>query len=188
MGTPWATNDGSTITEAEKKQIKDHIVDQMNTRGQSGQAIETGLAVDHPIVTYLNKGVPVIEAAKPCVAVGQRYWTNPENVWSNGTKRFAINFYYKNFQYYNEVVHAQRVRSYAVFSPAEFFAEVYTVFYEQAGAVTDAELGALVPNGGWRDWIRNNVHNRGLVPRAPGTGGPSLPGAAVGVAAGNPGA
>lgn len=190
MGSPWATNDGSTISDAEKRQIKDHIVDQMKTRGESGQAIETGLATDHAIVKYLNKGVPVIEAAKPCVAVGQRYWQSPESVWTNGPRRFAINFYYKNFQYYNEVVHAQRVRSYSIFAPAEFFAEVYTVFYEQAGSVPDADLGALVPNAGWRDWIRTNVHNRGLVPRAPGsgTGGPALPTASVGVAAGNPGA
>lgn len=190
MGSPWSTNDGSTITDAEKQQIKDHIVDQMKTRGESGQAIETGLATDHAIVKYLNKGVPVIEAAKPCVAVGQRYWQSPESVWSNGPRRFAINFYYKNFQYYNEVVHAQRVRSYSIFAPAEFFAEVYTVFYEQAGSVPDADLGALVPNAGWRSWIRTNVHNRGLVPRAPGsgTGGPALPTASVGVAAGNPGA
>ncbi|HRC58001.1 MAG TPA: DUF4157 domain-containing protein, partial [Kofleriaceae bacterium] len=164
MGTPWATNDGSVITDAEKRQIKDHIVDQMKTRGESGQAIETGLAVDHGIVKYLNKGVPVIEAAKPCVRVGQRYWQSPESVWTNGPRRFAINFYYKNFQYYNEVVHAQRVRSYSIFAPAEFFAEVYTVFYEQAGSVPDADLGALVPNSGWRSWIRNNVHNRGLTP------------------------
>lgn len=110
---------------------------------------------------------------------------------ANGGKRFAINFYYKNFQYYNEVVHSQRVRSYSIFAPAEFFAEVYTVFYEQAGSVPDADLGALVPNAGWRNWIRTNVHNRGMTPSAGGGGGgggPALPSANVGVAAGNPGA
>jgi hypothetical protein len=113
----------------------------------------------------------VIEAAKPCIAGGQGYWNNPVQVKHDGSKRFAINLYYHEYQCYNEQVHAPRVRDDSIFAPTEFFAEVYTVFYEQVGTVPDAQLGACVPVSSWRDWIRNNVHNRGLTPAAPSPAG-----------------
>ncbi|HEX4422156.1 MAG TPA: DUF4157 domain-containing protein [Kofleriaceae bacterium] len=165
MGNPWTTNDGSAITQPEKDEIKTAI--DTARKGSGGQPLNQGLARTHAINKYWTKGVPVIEAAKPCIAAGQTYWYNPEVVQSFGGRRFAINLYYKEFQFYNEQVHAQRVRDYAIFAPAEFFAEVYTVFYEQVGTVPDAQLGARVPVSSWRDWIRTNVHNRGMAPAAP---------------------
>ena len=124
-------------------------------------------------------------AARPCIQLAQRFWTQPENLKKYGTKYFTINTYYGKFQSYDEQVHTQRVRSYQLFSPAEFFAEIYTVYYEEAGRVSDGDLGRLVPVGGWRDWIRNNVHNRGLAasPAAPA----ALPAPAVGAKAGKDG-
>lgn len=198
MGSPWSTSDGSVITDAEKNQIKAAI--EAAKSGGGGNALNVGLPVTHAINKYWNKAVPVIEAAKPCILGGQGYWNNPEQVQKYGNRRFAINLYYHEYQYYNEQVHAQRVRDYSIFAPAEFFAEVYTVFYEQVGSVPDAQLGARVPVSAWRDWIRNNVHNRGLTPAAPAPAGAhpaapgetprptvSLPAAAVGKAAMNSG-
>jgi hypothetical protein len=194
----WSTNDGSVITAAEQKEIKTAI--EAAKTGAGGTALNAGLPVAHAINKYWTKDVPAIEAAKPCIAAGQGYWQNAEQVKKYGARRFAINLYYHEYQYYNEQVHASRVRDYSIFAPAEFFAEVYTVFYEQVGAVPDAQLGARVPVASWRDWIRNNVHNRGLTPAAPSPAGAhpaapgasptptvALPSAAVGKGAGNSG-
>jgi hypothetical protein len=165
MGNAWTTNDGTAITEAEKTEIKAAIEAAKATSGL--YPLNRGLARTHAINKYWTKDVPVIEAAKPCILRGQGYWQNAQDVRAYGGKRFAINLYYHEYQFYNEQVHAQRVRDYAVFAPAEFFAEVYTVFYEQVGTVPDAQLGARIPVASWRDWIRTNVHNRGMAPAAP---------------------
>ena len=180
MGNPWATNDGSTISDDDKKAIKDAIVAAKGTAG--GTAINASVAADHALNRYWGKGVPVIEAANASISRGQTYWNTPEVVPGYNGKRFAVNLYYQKFQYYNEEVHASRVRSYAVFSPAEFFAEVYTVYYEEAGRVPDGDLGRLVPVSAWRDWIKSNVHERGHAPTAT-----SPTGAGVGAKAMNPG-
>jgi hypothetical protein len=176
-GGGWSTNDGSVITAGERKQIKAAIEAAKQTAG--GLELYLTVPNSHPINKYWTKEVPVIEAAKPCVASGKDYWHNPELVRSYNGRRFAINLYYHEYQYYNEQVHASRVRDYSIFAPAEFFAEVYTVFYEQVGMVPDAQLGARVPVASWRDWIRNNVHNRGFTPAVPRPAGahPTAPGA-----------
>jgi Domain of unknown function (DUF4157) len=180
MGSPWATNDGSTISDEDKKAIKDAIMAAKGTDGK--RALNRTVAADHAISRYWGKGVPVIEAANASISRGQAYWQNPEVVPSYNGKRFAVNLYYHTFQSYNEEVHASRVRSYAVFSPAEFFAEVYTVYYEEAGRVPDGDLGRLIPVSGWRDWIKSNVHERGQAPTAT-----SPTGGGVGAKAMNPG-
>ncbi|HKE18146.1 MAG TPA: DUF4157 domain-containing protein [Kofleriaceae bacterium] len=180
MGSPWSTNDGSTISEDDRKAIKDAIVAAKGTAG--GTAINASLAADHALNRYWSKGVPVIDAANASISRGQTYWNDPEVVPAHSGKRFAVNLYYKKFQYYNEQVHSARVRSYMVFSPAEFFAEVYTVYYEEAGKVPDTDLGRLVPVSSWRDWIKRNVHDRGHAPATSAGGAPT-----AGVKAGNPG-
>jgi hypothetical protein len=180
MGNPWSTNDRSVISAADRTAIKNHIVAAKGNN--SPRALNHGLPAGHAINRYWNKDVPVIEAAKPCIARAQQFWTQPETLKQYGAKYFTINTYYAKFQSYNQQVHTQRVRSYQLFSPAEFFAEIYTVYYEEAGRVPEADLGRLVPVGGWRDWIRNNVHNRGLAasPAAPA----ALPAPSVGAKAG----
>ncbi|MFN3202015.1 MAG: hypothetical protein ACE366_26655 [Bradymonadia bacterium] len=162
MGNPWQTNDGSTISEAEKTAIKNHIDSERG--GNGGHALNNGLDATHAINKYWNKGVPVIEAAKPCVQGGKQFWTSPQNVKGYGGNFFTINHYYHQYHYYNESVQTNRVRDYSIFSPAEFFAEVYTVYYEEAGQVADSELGRLVPVASWRNWLTNNIHNRNMDP------------------------
>ena len=182
MGSPWSTNDGSEINEDDRKAIKDAIVSAKGSAG--GTAINASHPADHAINRYWNKGVPVILAANASISRGQAYWNDPEVVPHYGGKRFAVNLYYHKFQSYNEQVHTQRVRSYMIFSPAEFFAEVYTVYYEEAGKVPDTDLGRLVPVSSWRDWIKRNVHDRGHAPASsPSAGGAPT----AGTKAGNPG-
>jgi hypothetical protein len=64
-----------------------------------------------------------------------------------------MNMYYPNLRSYNGAMQTQRVRTYQIVPTAEFFAEIYTVTYEDAGRVPEADLGRLVPVGAWRNWI-----------------------------------
>jgi hypothetical protein len=180
------TNRGHVIVEPEKGQIKTAI--EAFRQGTAGPPLNAGLLHAHPINKYYNQGVPVIEAAKYYYDLNGHGWGSPGGTLLVNGKRFTINLYYNEYQYYNEVVHANVPRNYATFSPAEFFAEVYTAFYEDYGKVPpipDAQLGARVAVGSWSDWIRANVHSRGLAPAAPAAGG-AHPAAPDGGAAGSP--
>ncbi len=180
MGNPWQTSDGSVISSQDRQAIQAHI--SAAARNSTPRALNHGLPRSHAINRYYGKEVPVIEAAKPCILRGESFWTTPQDLKRYGSRYFSINTYYGRFQYHNEEVMAQRVRAYQLYSPAEFFAEIYTVFYEEAGRVPEEQLGRLVPVGAWRDWIRNHVHQRG---HAPGAASPS--GAGVGAKTHNPG-
>lgn len=202
MGTPWATNDGSTISDTDKAKIKEVIIS--SVKGRKGSLwSQSGIAADHPVKTYRNKGVAVIEAAEACLAAGDRFHDNPQNLRRANGKVFTVSWWYKNFMYFNESVVAQRVNNYSLYAPAEFFAEVYTVYYEEAGSVPPEQLGQLIRVGAWRSWIKQNIHDRGhaptAAPAAGATGGGATPGAqpaggaprggaAVGRRANNPGA
>lgn len=80
--------------------------------------------------------------------------------------------------YHNESIRASRLSDYSLYAPAEFFAESYTVFYEEAGrpGVTEADFGRLMSNTGQRDWIRSNIHNRHLAPAGAVAGTGAAPG------------
>lgn len=196
MGSPWTTNDGSTISDEEKAKIKEVIVAAVS----KGTADMAGpLPPEHPINKYWAKNVPVIVAAHTCLSAGDRFYQNASALYAANGKRFTISNWYKCFMYHNEDVVSQRVADYGLYAPAEFFAEAYTVFYEEAGkpGVNDADYGRLIRNSTWRSWIRSNIHDRGKAPAGTGatTGGPSSSGeegakpgsAGFGRASGNPG-
>jgi hypothetical protein len=69
-----------------------------------------------------------------------------------------------------------------MYAPTEFFADAYTVYYEEAGkpGVTEADYGRLIRNSTWKNWIRDNIHNRGLAPAGTGAATGSSPGASAG--------
>lgn len=198
----WTPNDGTTLSDTDKATIKATIVD--HTTNQKGTL--TALPATHVVQVNLAKQVPVIVAAEQCLALGDNFWTQPTKLYAAGGKRFSISRWYKRFQHHNESVVSQRVADYGLYAPTEFFAEAYTVFYEEAGRtppIADADYGRLIRSGTQRDWIRTHVHNRGLAPAgtgaattAPGSappeaGGPEpgarVAGASRGRAAGNPG-
>lgn len=179
----WRNDDGVDISPEDRAAIQQVITSARGTDG--GNPLNNGLAADHAVSRYWDKHVPVIEAAKPCVETGMDFWQSPTRLLALNGKRFAMNLYYHEFQYYDDIVHTRRVRDYAIFSPAEFFAEVYTVYYEEAGMVTDEELGRRVPVASWKDWITQHVHNRNLEPSAETEA--SVPGPAVGKSAGKSG-
>ncbi len=137
--------------------------------------------------------MPVIVADEACLSRGDSFFNSPTAIYGANGKRFSVSFWYKKFMYHKDEVLAQRVSNYSLYAPAEFFAEAYTVFYEEAGrtGITDADYGRLLRNASWRGWLRSNIHERGHAPAGTGASksGPGVAagGASVGKSAGNPG-
>jgi Domain of unknown function (DUF4157) len=173
MSSPWHTSNGRAISQADKDAIKAAIIDHMTN--QKGTL--TALPAAHAVRKHWNQHVPVIVAAERCLSQGDGFFQNPNTLFSSGGKRFAISWWYKRFQYCNDSVVADRLTDYTLYAPAEFFAENYSIFYEDAGRVPDADLGNRIRNAGWRSWIRTNIHNRGHAPAGTGGGGPAGPSA-----------
>jgi hypothetical protein len=92
------------------------------------------------------------------MAGGEDHWAEAQNLKQYGSRTFTMNFHYKQLQYLNNDAFASRVSDFALYAPGEFFAETYSVYYEDAGAVADNELGKKVPVAAWRDWITTHVH------------------------------
>lgn len=186
MSSPWSTNDGSTISDADKADI--------------GKAVEAALAKKskdllgtvkptHPLAEHWGKEVPAIKAADNALTGGERFYDTPEDIHSDNGRRFSVSMWYGEFMYHNDDVVSDRVSNYSLFAPAEFFADAYSVFYEEAGdpAVTEEQYGRLIRKSAWRDWIRSNVHERGAAPAASGTGTATPGSSGVGRASGNSG-
>jgi hypothetical protein len=121
---------------------------------------------------YQGKGVPIIDAIEAALGGGRSFYNEPTSVFAANGKRFSINFEQRQIQNHDESVLTDRVTNYAISAPAEFFAETYAVFYEEAGhpGVTDADHGRLIRNGSQRKWMREHVHNRGQAPAGTGAG------------------
>ncbi len=172
MASPWATNDGSVISNEDRQAIKTAIIDAVQSTPSGGRSLWDSVTPLHAVRKHWGKSVPVILAADASLGRGDGFFVEPNALYQSNGKRFTISNWYKKFMYHNEEVVSQRVADYGVYAPAEFFAEAYTVFYEEAGrpGIADADLGRMIRNEAWRAWIRNNVHNRGHGPGAPRDG------------------
>ena len=128
------------------------------------------------LLPYKGKGIPVIDAIEAALGAGRAFYNTPTSLYAANGRRFSINFEQHQIQAHSETMLNDRVTNYSVAAPAEFFAETYAVFYEEAGKpdVTDADYGRLIRNESWRVWMREHVHNRGHAPA--GTGAAKLPG------------
>jgi hypothetical protein len=205
MTNPWTPNDASTIAAADIQTLKSVITDAVTNQKGSLATLAAGLDAAHPLVVNLPKAVPAITAAEACLVHGDGFYHHAHQIYASGGKRFSVSHWYKCFMRHKEEVVGQRLADYQLYAPAEFFAEAYTVFYEEADKLgtagfTEADLGRHIRNAGQREWIRTNVHNRGQAPAAPAPagGGPASPseaptgvaragGAGYGKRSGNPG-
>ncbi len=151
------------VSDADKRAIKTHLRAYMNGDGK-GQ-LRAGLADDHAVVRYYDAGLPILEAFKGCEGQGKRFWTAPGRLYENGGKVFSVNAHYHFLQSCNASVRDNIMRPYQLFSHMEFFAEMYSVFYED-GASPDANPGQRVPVGSWRAWFQQNVHGPGMAPES----------------------
>jgi hypothetical protein len=175
MGNPWGS---ATISDDDKRAIKAAIEDYVH----NAKGTLFALPADHAVRRHWGDNVPVIQAAEACLSRGDNFFAAPTALFQTAGKVFTCSKWYKVFQYCNTGVLNDRLSDYTLYAPAEFFAETYTVFYEEAGqpGVTDAQLGRHVKNGTWASWIRSNVHQRGHAPASGGGG--SHPAAPAGAA------
>ncbi|HMG54417.1 MAG TPA: DUF4157 domain-containing protein, partial [Kofleriaceae bacterium] len=166
MGNPWGSG---TISDADKRAIKAAIEDYVH----HAKGTLFALPADHAVRRHWAENVPVIVAAETCLTRGDNFFAAPTALYQASGKVFTCSAWYKVFQYCNTGVLNDRLSDYTLYAPAEFFAETYTVFYEEAGlpGVTDAQLGRHVKNSTWASWIRSNVHERGHAPAGGGKGG-----------------
>ncbi|HEY6173166.1 MAG TPA: hypothetical protein VIX73_01935, partial [Kofleriaceae bacterium] len=190
--TSGAAGATTPITDADKAQVRTAIT--RAVANGSGSLFAQGLPAAHPIMRNRAHNVPVIVAAEACLSRGDGFYLSPEALYATGGKVFSVSNWYKKFMYHHESIRATRVSDYSLYAPAEFFAESYTVFYEEAGrpGVTPADYGRLLTNTTQREWIRSHVHDRHLAPAgtgAAGGGGPGPEGAPTsgGTTAGAPG-
>jgi hypothetical protein len=187
-GTAW---DGATsgavghttpITEADKGRVRTAIT--RAVANGSGSLFAQGLPASHPIMRNRANSVPVIVAAEASLSRGDSFFASPEALYATGGKVFSVSHWYKKFMYHHESIRASRVSDYSLYAPAEFFAEAYTVFYEEAGrpGVTDTDYGRLLSNDTQREWLRTNIHNRHMAPAGAvgGGGGGGGPGPEAG--------
>ncbi|MCB9529989.1 MAG: DUF4157 domain-containing protein [Myxococcales bacterium] len=184
MPDPWRTSAAQPLTDDEKRQIKEAIVDAVTNQKGSLYGASMGLPATHPVIVHQSDGIPVIVAAEACLQHGDGFYAHPQDFFRDGGKAFTVSFWYKRFMYFEESIIGDRVKDYALYAPTEFFAEAYTVFYEEAGraGVSDADHGRLIRNASWRDWMRTNIHERNQAPAGTGASGAS-PGAAPGSSA-----
>lgn len=131
-------------------------------------------SVNNALLPYQGKGIPIIDALEAALRGGAGFYNNPTSIYASNGKRFSINFDQGLIQHHHESALSDRVTNYAISAPAEFFAEAYAVFYEEAGkpGVTDADYGGLIRNASWRGWMREHVHDRGHGPAGTGAAKP----------------
>jgi uncharacterized protein DUF4157 len=169
--TSGAPGHTTPITAADQALVRTAIT--RAVANGSGSLFAHGLPAAHPIMRNRANNVPVIVAAEACLSRGDSFYHSPEALYATGGKVFSVSNWYKKFMYHNESIRAARLSDYSLYAPAEFFAESYTVYYEEAGrpGVTEADYGRLISDTRQRDWIRGNIHNRHLAPAGAGGGG-----------------
>lgn len=162
--TSGAAGHTTPITEADKARVRTAITHAVASG--SGSLFAHGLPASHPIMRNRHNNVPVIDAAEACLSRGDGFYLAPEALYATGGKVFTVSNWYKKFMYHNESIRAQRLSDYSLYAPAEFFAETYTVYYEEAGrpGVTEADFGRLISNTTQRDWMRTHIHDRHMAP------------------------
>jgi hypothetical protein len=172
-GAPGST---TPITDADKAQVRTAITSAV--ANASGSLFALGLPAAHPIMRNRANNVPVIVAAEACLSRGDSFYLSPEALYATGGKVFTVSNWYRKFMYHNESIRSTRLSDYSLYAPAEFFAETYTVFYEEAGrpGVTEADYGRLISSDTQRSWMRSHIHDRHLVPAGTGGGAAPAPG------------
>jgi hypothetical protein len=171
----WKTNDNTVITDPDERRSIGAGLESGLTAGRSPFETLKGMDPPHPLMKYEHKEVPVIVAAMQALRLGDTFYDSPTQLHAANGKRFAYSPMYHQLQYFSETAVAERVSNYSLAAPAEFFAEAYATFYEEAGrpGITEADYGRLIRSPGQRQWLRDHVHDRGHGPA--GTGAAKAP-------------
>ncbi len=153
----WNQAGGTAPTDPEKQQIRDLIMQLLHSGGGAIAGPSLGARdlapADHPFTRFPTlKVVNVLSRG-----TGTMKYTDTYN---DGGKVFSINYYYRRFMECTANAAASAPRDYCMFSPAEWFADMYAEFYREFDGVDDSKLGGNCP--GWvKTWMLANVHTIG---------------------------
>jgi len=153
----WNTGGGDAPTDPEKQQIRDLIIQLLHSGGGAikgpGGSISDIAPADHPWKTH-----PQLKVVETLEAHGGKM-TYTDRLNASG-KVFSINYYYRRFMECSAVAGASAPRDYAMFSPSEWFADMYAEYYRNFNGTDDSTLGGACP--GWvKSWFLSNVQNVG---------------------------
>ncbi len=166
----WNPGGGAVPTDPEKQQIRDLIMQLLHSGGGAiagpGGQIGDIAPADHPWKRFPK--LSIVDAVT--TQAGTMTYTDRHTA---GGKIFSINYYYRRFMECGGNAGANIPRDYAMFSPAEWFADMYAEYYRNFNGTDDSTLGGQCP--GWvKSWFLSNVHTvGGRTPQA--LAGRSLP-------------
>lgn len=154
MTDPWKRKGGKEVPMADQLKINTLLDDYVKGDGSKGLRKDTDKT--HPIQTYWNDDVPMIEAAKDLAGKKDKVYQHLRSVRKFGTCYFSWSTYYHEFYVYNLVVQDKRLTDYSLFGHPEFFAEMYEAYYEEGSGSKRGEKLKGVPN--WKQFFDTVVH------------------------------
>lgn len=154
MADPWKRKNGKEVPLADQLQINTLLDAYVKSNGSEG--LRKGTAQNHPIRTYWDDDVPMIEAAKDLAGKKDKVYQHLGSVRKFGACYFSWSTYYKEFYVYNLVVQDKRVTDYSLFGHPEFFAEMYEAYYEEGSGVKRGDKLKGVAN--WKQFFDTVVH------------------------------
>ena len=154
MPDPWKRKGGKNVPLADQLQIN-ALLDAY-VKGDGSEGLRKGTAETHPIRTYWNDDVPMIEAAKDLAGKKDKVYQHLGSVRKFGPCYFSWSTYYREFYVYNLIVQDKRLTDYSLFGHPEFFAEMYEAYYEEGSGSKRGEKLKGVPN--WKQFFDTVVH------------------------------
>ena len=154
MTDPWKRKGGKDVPLADRLKINALLDAYVNGDGSKGLRKDTDKT--HPIQTYWNDDVPMIEAAKDLAGKKDKVYQHLGSVRKFGACYFSWSTYYHEFYVYNLVVQDKRLTDYSLFGHPEFFAEMYEAYYEEGSGPKRGDKLKGVPN--WKQFFDTVVH------------------------------
>lgn len=154
MTDPWKRKDGKDVPPADR--VKINALLDAYVKGDGSKGLRKDTDKTHPIRTYWDDGVPMIEAAKDLAGRKDKVYQHLGSVRKFGTCYFSWSTYYHEFYVYNLIVQDKRLTDYSLFGHPEFFAEMYEAYYEEGSGSKRGEKLKGVPN--WKQFFDTVVH------------------------------
>lgn len=154
MTDPWKRKDGKEVPLAAQLEINTLL--DAYVKGDGSDGLRKGTVKTHPIRTYWDDAVPMIEAAKDLAGRKDKVYQHLGSVRKFGSCYFSWSTYYHEFYVYNLIVQDKRLTDYSLFGHPEFFAEMYEAYYEDGSGPKRGDKLKGVPN--WKQFFDTVVH------------------------------
>jgi|GEM_PF-1134266 len=153
----WNPNGGVAPSDAQKQEVRDLIVLQLQSGGGTIDGPSTGASAFAPEkhAWHVLKQMTVVDGIN-----SQKGTMNFANRFEVGGRILSINYYYRSFMSCGVKAKEGVARDYTLFAPEEWFADMYAEYYRNFDGTNDGTLGGNCP--GWvQSWFFANVHNVG---------------------------